>query len=380
MLLEKIINRRFGGMLLRGLVRLGAYNIARSQFIRYSRLESRRTLRRVAKDFVLELPGDIVFEPTYRCNLKCAMCYQERDAAFAADELSLDQVKYVFTNHIKGVRKVNLIGGEVFLRKDLFEIIGFFAARKTPVHITTNGTLINEENYGKLSMLTNIQAIGVSLDGPEDLHNKMRNSSQAFDRAVRGIRLARKRFFVFLVAVLSDENVERLTEIVETAYSLGLDNLILEFERKYTREDLKEAQEVLGYPESDFRLRTSASKKTAYSFSLLLENIRAAEKRARSLGMKIFYLPDNFLAEMQTHYIKGNRLKGRYFCRSMFKGRVDSRGNVFHCYAIRKSFGNVLDKPLSEIWNSPEYLDFRKRLMGNNLLSLCETCLYMERI
>lgn len=380
MLLEWIINRRFGGALLKGLARLGAYNIVRRRFVRYSRLVSRRNFRRIRKDYVLGPPGNIVFEPTYRCNLRCAMCYQERDTGVPANELSLEQIRHLFTAQVKGVRKVSLIGGEVFLRKDIFEIIGFFDSRKIPVHITTNGTLIDDENYGKLSRLSNIQAIGVSLDGPEELHNKMRNSGQAFKRAVRGLKLAQKRFFVFLVGVLSDENVERLEEIVETAHSLGLDNLILEFERKYTREDLREASEVLGYPESDFKLRISESKKTAYPFTLLMENIKAAEERARRLGMRIYYLPDNFLSGIETHYKKNNRSKGRYFCRSIFKGRIDSRGNVFHCYAIRKSFGNVMEKPLSDIWNSPEYLDFRQRLMGNNLLSLCETCLYMESI
>lgn len=380
MLLEGIINRRFGGALLKGLVRLGVYNIVRSQFIRYSRLDSRRAFERIRKDYVLKPPANIVFEPTYRCNLSCAMCYQERDPALAAKELSIEQIKEIFTSRVDGVKKVSLIGGEVFLRKDIFEIIGFFNSRNVPVHITTNGTLINEHNYGKLSTLSNIQAIGVSLDGPEDLHNKMRNSGQAFKLAVNGLKLARKRFFVFLVAVISDENVERLEEIIETAHSLGLDNLILEFERKYTRDDLKEASVVLGYPESDFKLRISESKNTAYTFTVLLENIKAAEKKARRLGMRIFYLPDNFISGMELHYLKSNRSKGRHFCRSIFKGRIDSKGNVFHCYAIRKSFGNVLEKPLSEIWNSPEYLAFRKNLMGNNLLSLCETCLYMERI
>jgi len=378
--LEGIINRRFGGTLLKGLARLGAYNTVRRQFIRCSRFESRRAFGKIAKDYVLAPPSNIVFEPTYRCNLRCSMCYQERNADLTSNELSIEEIKSIFASRVKGVRKVSLIGGEVFMRKDVFEMIGFFDSMKVPVHITTNGTLLNEEVCGKLSMLSNIQAIGVSIDGPEDLHNRMRNWDHAFERAARGIKLARKRFFVFMVAVISDENIRRLSEIVDTAHGLGLDNLILEFERKYTGQDLREASEVLGFPESDFKLRISESKDAGYPFALLMEGIKAAEERAGSLGMRIFYLPDDFTSSAETHYSKNNRSKGSCFCRSIFKGRIDSRGNVFHCYAIRRSFGSVLEKPLYDIWNSPEYTGFRRRLMDNNLLSLCETCLYMERI
>ena len=56
MFLEGIINRRFGGTLLKGLARLGAYNTVRRQFIRCSRFESRRAFGKIAKDYVLAPP------------------------------------------------------------------------------------------------------------------------------------------------------------------------------------------------------------------------------------------------------------------------------------------------------------------------------------
>ena len=221
------------------------------------------------------------------------MCYQDRASITEKNELTLEQIKHIFLNQIKGIKKVNLIGGEIFVRKDIFEIIHFFDSRGISVHITTNGTLINDTTYKKLSNCSNIQAIGFSIDGTEELHNKMRNSRKAFHQTVQGLKLAKRKFFVFVVSVLTKSNIGFLKEIVELVNELCLSNLIIEFERKYTNDDLREASSVLGFPEQDFPLTVSESKEVDYSYQFLKENIEAAECRAKALGIRIYYLPDN---------------------------------------------------------------------------------------
>jgi len=61
-------------------------------------------------------------------------------------------------------------------------------------------------------------------------------------------------------------------------------------------------------------------------------------------------------------------------CGHMSTVRIDPEGNVVFCQLIRKKFGNLLEQPLSEIWNSDELKGFRKTLMENNLLPVCKRC------
>ncbi len=52
-------------------------------------------------------------------------------------------------------------------------------------------------------------------------------------------------------------------------------------------------------------------------------------------------------------------------------------GDVLHCYVIRKSFGNIGERSLADMWNSPEAARFRLDLLGQNLTPICENCGFM---
>ncbi len=57
---------------------------------------------------------------------------------------------------------------------------------------------------------------------------------------------------------------------------------------------------------------------------------------------------------------------------------IAPNGDLIHCFAIRKSFGNILSEPFETLWNSEEAKGFRKQLIKNNLTPLCESCTLMS--
>ncbi len=71
------------------------------------------------------LPLRAAFELTYRCNFQCLHCYlpPERRSLKAGKELSGRQVFSILEQMRDiGVIFVGFTGGEVFLRKDIFDI------------------------------------------------------------------------------------------------------------------------------------------------------------------------------------------------------------------------------------------------------------------
>lgn len=366
-------------VILRFISRIGMYNSFRSSYLWWRDVSSRIRYVHIPQNFHLPLPNTFVFEPTARCNLNCRMCYFKRESMANSQELPIDKIR-VILDGLPSMRKVTLIGGEIFLRKDFFDLLDMLKDKKVSVHLTTNGTMINKSNIEQLKRNSNIEAIGVSLDGTKELHNSIRGSKTAYDRTIEATCLMNNSFMVYIVCVITKENLPYLKDIVCLASRLGFDNVIFEYERKYLKEDIISSQRILHLSEEAFSLNCSEDKEPGYPFNELELSLKKAEMEGRRCGVTVYYLPRFLRKKLSSCYLRRLRRDGRYFCRAIFNSRIDWRGNVFHCYAVRESFGNLLNSSFEEIWNSQKYRNFRKDLLENNLLPICETCLYMTGI
>jgi MoaA/NifB/PqqE/SkfB family radical SAM enzyme len=131
----------------------------------------------------------LAIEVTTRCNGSCLHCFA-RSRISRCSSLPVDLVKAIIAEgHNVGYRHLHITGGEPLLWKGLFEALdyGFGVGYKT-IFMNTNGTLITEAiskrlaDYGSFSM-------SVSLDGPEDLHDRIRGKG-SYRRTMRGIEKA----------------------------------------------------------------------------------------------------------------------------------------------------------------------------------------------
>lgn len=83
---------------------------------------------------------------------------------------------------------VTLTGGEPMVRKDFWDIAERLRDGGLRIALSTNGTLITRESAERLARL-GISYVGISLDSPNPaIHNMFRGSSEAFKRAIDGIR------------------------------------------------------------------------------------------------------------------------------------------------------------------------------------------------
>ncbi|MDQ6960272.1 MAG: heme d1 biosynthesis radical SAM protein NirJ, partial [Mariprofundaceae bacterium] len=131
----------------------------------------------------------VVWNLIRRCNLACKHCYSISTDKDFSGELSTGEV-YTVMDDLRtfGVPVLILSGGEPLLRPDIFDISRRAKARGFYVGLSTNGTLINEENIRDIAG-AGYNYVGISLDGMGETHDRFRRKKGAFDASMNAIRL-----------------------------------------------------------------------------------------------------------------------------------------------------------------------------------------------
>lgn len=180
---------------------------------------SEGALPAVAEDYPLkeDRPSNLDISLTGKCNLHCDYCFYNREMCNRPD-LS-KEAWFAFFHELKtlAVRNLTLSGGEVFVRKDLWEIIDRLIECRMRYSILSNGTLITEKTLSELDKekrRLRMNSIQVSIDGSgAEIHDKSRGRG-SFQRAIQGLRLLKEARFPATVRVTVNRfNVDDLENI-----------------------------------------------------------------------------------------------------------------------------------------------------------------------
>ncbi len=143
----------------------------------------------------------ILIHTTDNCNFRCIYCFKKAKPKNLSDE-SWDNLYLYLKNNIesKNIEEVCLsfYGGEPLLQYD--KIVEFmkrinalkeeYSDLKIFYRMVTNGYLLTKEKYDELALL-GMNLYHTTLDGFEDVHNKMRplaNGNGTWDRIVENLR------------------------------------------------------------------------------------------------------------------------------------------------------------------------------------------------
>ena len=112
----------------------------------------------------IESPIWVGYKVTNRCNLDCIHCWAKnssyqpkyKEVISAIDKLSKNDVYFL-----------GLSGGELFIRKDIFDILKYAKSKKMILELFTNGLLLNDKYIKELNVILDKDKdiIQVSLDG-----------------------------------------------------------------------------------------------------------------------------------------------------------------------------------------------------------------------
>jgi len=161
------------------------------------------------------IPWDCLFELTFHCNLSCKHCYIVRKKT---KELSKSEV-FDILRQLKDMRCLNLIfsGGEIFTRKDFFDIAAYARKLNFNVILYTNGTLIDKKIADRIREL-NIFRVEISLYGFEKTHDTITRRKGSFDKTVKGIKLlVERKIKVVVKEVLMAQNMPEIWDLQKFA-------------------------------------------------------------------------------------------------------------------------------------------------------------------
>lgn len=164
---------------------------------------------------------------TRRCNLKCPHCYVDAHDSISSEELKLadhfrlaEQINECLATDPKVKYRINLTGGEPFVRKNIISIIRAYRESSLEVAMSTNGLQIKDD---QIPMLRELEVtLSVSLDGARaDEHDAIRGEG-TFSQVVEKISiLLQNGIRVGINHLLHSGNVQSLEQTIDLAYQLG---------------------------------------------------------------------------------------------------------------------------------------------------------------
>lgn len=145
----------------------------------------------------------IVFDITNRCNLKCKYCYHNflsKEDNIEFSEISAEIILKICNDVISFLNSpinITFTGGEPLLRaEDLLFVLDklrLYKDKISCISIITNGTLIDNSIAKAFSVTCPSLYLDISLDGPENIHDYQRQSTNGnFSNVLSGIEAARK--------------------------------------------------------------------------------------------------------------------------------------------------------------------------------------------
>ncbi|MFA5871887.1 MAG: radical SAM protein [Parcubacteria group bacterium] len=123
----------------------------------------------------------IQWEATRRCNMKCKHCGSPQEEKGIGKELSTAEVMSAFRQikneiNLSNFKFITITGGEPFVREDIWEVLALLNSFGWTTTLQTNGNYF-AAHPKKIKQLieVGVRGMGIDLDGPEKVHDDLRN-------------------------------------------------------------------------------------------------------------------------------------------------------------------------------------------------------------
>jgi MoaA/NifB/PqqE/SkfB family radical SAM enzyme len=221
-------------------------------------------INRILKSLIFnQIPNYAIVYVDGRCNMHCDFCCHAAMDARKSGRVSPSNWGYAF-KRAKSLLHLTITGGEPFLRKDLTDIISEIINNSgvPRVSIKSNGFYIDRIEKDLPFLINKYPntefTLSISLDGPKNIHDKVRNFNGAYDRVIQTLEVMKKyrekdNFFLRLASVLTNENKDFLPSFMNMTqqWSIDFHEVILirdipdeeQFKLKYIYKDLSEKQQ-----------------------------------------------------------------------------------------------------------------------------------------
>lgn len=303
---------------------------------------------------------EVVIETTKRCNLNCIHCGSDCSYKTAKKELSIRKWEdVIFQLSEMKVEKIVFSGGEPTLKNGFDELISFTGMLGVKTGFISNGLFPFNESLQNAIRQNNLFAVGLSIDGLKEIHNKIRRNNASWKGLMQNISILKEiGVQICAVTTLNKLNYRDLSKLAGFLSLIEIDSWQLQLampsgrmkKQKHLLIQEKEFKEICNKVLSLRSLYSDLNIQCADCFGL------APKKSVRS--------------DSWSGCTAGISSMG-----------IDAYGNIMPCLSLQDSYEreNLKTKTIAEIWeNSPEF-DFNRKFKSDKAKGKCKKCNFLSQ-
>jgi len=291
----------------------------------------------------------VVWNVTRACNLKCVHCYARAVDRTHERELNHEQGRSLIDDMAAfGAPVVLFSGGEPLMRPDLVELASYAVSKGMRAVISTNGTLISKDMAKELKEV-GLSYVGVSLDGMEEVNDRFRGRKGAFKDAMAGIincqEVGLKVGLRFTINRMNTAEIPRIFDLLEE-YRIPR---VCFYHLVYAGRGSDLVDDDLDHGETRKVVDLIIDRTKDLHDRGMAKEVLTVDNHADGPYVYLRMLGENNpRAEEVLTLLKMNEgnSSGRGIGCVSWDGSVHADQFWRHC-----SFGNVLERPFSEIWS-----------------------------
>ncbi len=175
------------------------------------------------KALARNIPLSVQLDLTYRCNERCVHCYLDHEDH---GEMTTAEIKHLLDEMADaGVFILTLSGGEIFLRKDFFEILEYARLdRQFCVKLKTNALMIREREAARIRDI-GVESIQISIySHMPEVHDAITLVPGSLKRSLDAARFLKSQGLrVIFANVLMVQNLQDYKGVRALAEELGVE-------------------------------------------------------------------------------------------------------------------------------------------------------------
>lgn len=334
-----------------------------------------------------EFPEYIYIQPTLRCNLRCKMCFQwgpggycrGKEAKLLNEEVTVDKWCEFIENIAIHKPIIGIWGGEPLVYKGIGELMRCVNSKGLKAGLITNGYFL--EDYVE-DIVSNIHLLGVSLDGPQEINDKLRGKG-VFVKVIRGLekvleikaKQKSSNLFIEVLFCVTEDNYRYMSQFyhyikqkfnADFVFELGW-YFNPEMRQKY-KQEMKERLNCEAFCGDGF-VNTKPAEIDPEVIKKAIDEI----EKSKGDSYVYFFTP---LREMKRFLSDPGYTCGLTKCLAPVKKvGILPNGDVTFCHACPDYIiGNVFKENLIDIWKGDRANKFRNILKEKGLFSICSQC------
>jgi len=321
-------------------------------------------------------PEAVMLYLTERCNLNCKVCFLKH-IKIEHNELEVDDWIRLLDEISKWRPRVSISGGEPLLYNGIDKILDYLRKKGLSTTMTTNGTLIDKH---LLPVINNVERLKISIDGPEEIHDKLRGIKSTYNRVMHNIALLnrvksekhRQTPFLTMYTIITTDLLPYLEQMIEIAIENNFQQIRFLHLLFLTEKDMYAAEKK--FPDKLYYWEGAV-----FNPGHLINGRKIAEAIRKIKGKRypiiVEFEPDFNFGEIKKYYERDESFFSKYRgkCKMPWVSmtiKQDGRVEICPDYII----GDAGKNSLTRIWNSGKALELRGFISHKNLFPVCKSC------